>query len=86
MYSEILEKVREMVGKGQKVCIHFDTALEVKPTPHTPPVYLWGVSVSPKNVLLVMDGDQEWWPVEPNDPLVIPSLYQRVLIIYKQVA
>jgi hypothetical protein len=79
--QNIADIVKELVGNAY---MYFDEALTVKKTPHTWPVNLWAVCVSPKGEVFVMDGAEEWYRVEEKDTLIIPSLYQRVTMISKQ--
>lgn len=61
--------------------LYFETELQVKLTPHTNPFYAWGVALSPKGVLYVMDADAQWHKVEEVDTIVIQSLYQRLKLL-----
>jgi hypothetical protein len=84
MKKLIIEQVKEMVGERY---LYFDDAISVKKTPHSIPVKMWAVSISPDDVIYLMDSNQEWNPLEETDMnyhLVIASLYQRVVSIYKQ--
>lgn len=78
--------VKELVG--HKV-LYFDDALKVKKSPHTPDVNIWGISISPKDEIFLMDAQQKWWPLEESDMnynLVIASLWARMKVISKKVA
>lgn len=78
IYQECVDIVRGLVGHE---FLYFDTAVEVKTTPHTYPFNAWAVCVSPKDQLFVMDSDEQWHQVELTDnnaALVIGSLYQRL--------
>ena len=69
--------------------LYFDTAVEVKITPHSYPFAAWGVCASPDNRLFVMDSDEQWHEVELTDDnaaLVIGSLYQRLTLMRTQYA
>lgn len=83
MLTEIATVVRSLVGHDY---LYFDTALEVKLSPHNWPVNLWAVTVSPNDEVYVMDGGEEWHKVEETDALIIPSLYQRIKQLKKQIA
>jgi len=64
--------------------LYFDTAIEVKVTPHSFPFNAWAVCASPGNQLYVMDSDEQWHQVEladDNAALVIGSLYQRLKLM-----
>ena len=80
IFSECVEIVKELVGHE---FLYFDTAIEVKVTPHSFPFNAWAVCVSPNNELFVMDSDEEWHQVELTDDnaLVIGSLYQRLKLM-----
>ena len=78
IYQECVDIVRGLAGHE---FLYFDTAVEVKTTPHTYPFNAWAVCVSPKDELYVMDSDEQWHMVELTDnnaALVIGSLYQRL--------
>jgi hypothetical protein len=82
--QECIEIVKELVGHDY---LYFETAVEIKTTPHTPAFAAWGVCVSPKDVLYVMDHDEYWHMIELNDTnaaLVIGSLYQRLRMMRVQ--
>lgn len=69
--------------------LYFDTAVEVKTSPHTYPFQAWGVCVSPKDELYVMDNEEQWHRIEPfigATPLVVLSLYQRLSLMRRQYA
>jgi len=80
IFSECVEIVKELLGHE---FLYFDTAIEVKVTPHSFPFNAWAVCVSPNNELFVMDSDEEWHQVELTDDnaLVIGSLYQRLKLM-----
>ncbi len=81
IFSECIEIVKELVGHE---FLYFDTAIEVKVTPHSFPFNAWAVCVSPNNELFVMDSDEQWHQVELTDDnaaLVIGSLYQRLKLM-----
>jgi hypothetical protein len=84
--QECIEIVKDKVGQE---ILYFDSAVEVKVTPHTHPFAAWAVSVSPKDELYVMDADEAWHKVELEDTnaaLVIGSLYQRLKLMRIQYA
>jgi len=81
IYHECVEIVRDLVGHEP---LYFETAVEVKVSPHTFPFAAWAVCVSPKEELFVMDSDEQWHQVELSDfnaALVIGSLYQRLKLM-----
>jgi len=81
IYKECASIIKELVGYKY---LYFDTEVEVKTTPHTPPFKAWAVSVSPDAVMYAMDGDEEWHKVEEDkktDALLIGSLYQRLRLM-----
>jgi hypothetical protein len=70
--------VKELVGHE---FLYFNTAIEVKLTPHNFPFNAWAVCVSPKDELFVMDSNEQWHQIELDDDyaaIVIGSLYQRL--------
>lgn len=84
IFQESIEIVRDLVGNDY---LYFDTAVEVKISPHTFPFAAWAVCVSPNNDLYVMDSSEQWHQVELNDTnaaLVIGSLYQRLRMMRVQ--
>ena len=86
IFQECIDIVRNLVGNEY---LYFDSALEVKVSPHSFPFAAWAVCVSPKNELYVMDSNEQWHQVELNDEqasLVIGSLYQRLRLMRIQYA
>ena len=79
--QECIDIIKDLVGNDY---IYFDSAIEVKVTPHSYPFYAWGVCVSPTNDLYIMDDNQEWHQLELNQnnaTLVVGSLYQRLKLM-----
>jgi hypothetical protein len=79
--QECIEIVRSLAGHEY---LYFDSAVEVKTTPHSPAFNAWAVCVSPNDNLYVMDSNEEWHQVELKDlnaALVIGSLYQRLRLL-----
>lgn len=86
IFQECVDIVKELVGHEY---LYFDTAIEVKTSPHSFPFSAWSVCVSPKDELFVMDSDEQWHQVELDDnnaALVIGSLYQRLRLMRIQYA
>ena len=84
IYNECAAIVKELVGHDY---LYFDTAVEIKVTPHSHPFAAWAVSVSPKDEIYVMDSDEQWHQLELEDDnaaLVIGSLYQRLRLMRVQ--
>lgn len=81
IYQECVEIVKDLVGTDY---LYFDTAVEIKISPHTFPFAAWAVCVSLKDALYVMDSKEDWHAVELSDfnaALVIGSLYQRLKLM-----
>jgi len=81
IFQECVDIVKELVGHE---FLYFDTAIEVKISPHSFPFSAWGACVSPKDELFVMDGEEQWHQVELEDEnagLVIGTLYQRLKLM-----
>ena len=81
IYNECVDIVKELVAHEY---LYFDTAIEVRITPHSFPFNAWAVCVSPKDELYVMDSDEQWHQVELTDnhaALVIGSMYQRLKLM-----
>ena len=81
IFQECVEIVRNLVGHD---FLYFESAVEVKTSPHTYPFSAWAVCASPKDELYVMDSDEQWHKVELEDmnaALVIGSLYQRLKLM-----
>lgn len=81
MFQECVDIVKELVGHEY---LYFDSAIEVKVTPHSFPFNAWAVCVSPKDELFVMDSDEQWHKAELKDDnvtLVLASLYQRLKLM-----
>jgi hypothetical protein len=85
MKENIITMIKEMVGHEY---LYFSTSLLVKITPHTWPVQMWAVSVSPSDEIFLMDGFEAWHKLEETDrnySLILSTLNQRIQMIYKQV-
>ncbi|HEY0433345.1 MAG TPA: hypothetical protein VGC95_05705 [Chitinophagaceae bacterium] len=81
MFQECVDIVKGLVGHE---FLYFNTAVEVRTSPHSFPFNAWAVSVSPKDELYIMDGDEQWHKLELQDSnaaLVIGSLYQRLKLM-----
>ena len=81
IFQECIDIVKGLAGHE---LLYFETAIEVKVTPHSFPFNAWAASVSPKNELFLMDSDEQWHQVElddDNSALVIGSLYQRLKLM-----
>ena len=81
IFKECIDIVKELVGNDY---LYFDSAVEVKITPHSYPFNAWAACVSPDNKLFVMDSDEQWFQIELDDrnaSLVIGSLYQRLKLL-----
>jgi hypothetical protein len=81
IFQECVDIVKDLAGHE---FLYFDTAVEVKITPHSFPFNAWAVCVSPKDELFVMDSDEQWHQIELKDDnaaLVIGSLYQRLKLM-----
>jgi hypothetical protein len=86
IFQECVDIVKNLVGNEY---LYFDSAVEVKVSPHSFPFAAWAVCISPKNELYVMDSNEQWYPVELSDDqasLVIGSLYQRLRLMRIQYA
>ena len=86
IYQECVDIVSSLVGHDY---LYFESAVEVKITPHTHPFNAWAVCASPQDELYVMDSDEQWHeatPVEQNAALIIGSLYQRLRMMRIQYA
>lgn len=84
--QECTDIITSLVGHE---CLYFDTAVEVKISPHTYPFEAWAVCVSPQNELYIMDSDEQWHQValdDNNAGLIIGSLYQRLRLMRIQYA
>ena len=81
IFQDCVDIVKNLVGHD---FLYFESAIEVKTTPHTYPFNAWAACVSPKDELYVMDSDEQWHKVELDDmnaALVIGSLYQRLKLM-----
>lgn len=83
MKQQIIESVKNLVGNE---FLYFDTSLLIKFTPHTWPIQIWAVCVSPQGDIYLMDGFEEWHKLEETDTnydRVLSTLYQRISTIEK---
>lgn len=84
MKEQIVEMVKGLVGNEY---LYFDTSLLIKLSPHTWPIQIWAVCVSPSNDIYIMDGFEQWEKLEESDrnySEVLLTLFQRVSRIEKQ--
>jgi hypothetical protein len=84
--QECIDIIKDLAGNEY---LYFDTAIEIKTSPHSFPLRAWGVCISPAGRLYVMDSDQEWHEADPaigNTPLVVGSLYQRLQLMRRTYA
>ncbi len=84
--QECIDIVKDLAGNEY---LYFDTAVEVKITPHSFPFAAWAVCVSSADQLFVMDNEEQWHEIELQDDnaaLVIGSLYQRLAMMRTQYA
>lgn len=78
IFLDCIDIIKSLVGHEY---LYFDTAVEVKLTPHTYPFQAWAVSVSENDELYIMDNNEEWHQLkleQHNASLVLGSLYQRL--------
>jgi len=78
IFQECIDITKEIAGQE---FLYFDSALELKLTPHTIPFNVWAVCVSPKDELFVMDSDEQWHQVDSDSRPLIANLYQRLKMI-----
>lgn len=86
IFNECIDLVKNAAGHEY---LYFDTAVQVKLTPHSYPFQAWAVCVSPKDELYVMDSDEQWHQLTISDNpahLMIGSLYQRLSTMRTQYA
>lgn len=79
--TECIDIIKSLVGHEY---LYFDTAVEVKLTPHTYPFQVWAVAVSDKDAIYIMDNNEEWHQLkldQQNAALVLGSLYQRLNVM-----
>ena len=81
IFHECVDIVKALAGNE---FLYFETAIEVRVTPHSFPFNAWAACVSPKGELFLMDSNEQWHQVELGDDnasLVIGSLYQRLKLM-----
>lgn len=85
LLQECIDIIQDLVGDEY---LYFESAIEVKTSPHSLPFLAWGVCVSPDDDLFVMDNNQEWHQVkaEAANALLIGSLYQRLQLMRRKYA
>jgi hypothetical protein len=79
--KDCIGMVKDLVGHEY---LYFETAIQVKLTPHSFPFAAWAVCVSPEDVLYVMDAEEQWHPFSGSDAnaaLLAGSLYQRLRML-----
>lgn len=81
MKKETTEIIKGLVGHE---FLYFATSLLIKISPHTYPVQIWAVCVSPDDEIYLMDGLEQWYKLEETDTnysRILSTLYQRVKTI-----
>ncbi len=76
-YSLIAVNLRKLLGND---FLYLDDPIQVNN------YYVWGLSASPSKEIFVMDYQQEWAKVEPNETGVIAALFPRVEALKNQFA
>jgi len=83
--QECVDIIKELVGHDY---LYFDSAIEIKLSPHSFTFNAWAACVSPNpegsGELYVMDSNEQWHQVELKDDnaaLIIGSLYQRLKLM-----
>lgn len=81
IFQECVDTVKTLAAHE---FLYFETAIEVRVTPHSFPFNAWAACVSPKDELFLMDSNEQWHQVELDDDnasLIIGSLYQRLKLM-----
>jgi hypothetical protein len=73
MYQNVCVLITNMVGNEY---LYLDKALYINMH-----LNIWGMCVSPTCDLYVMNSDQEWHQVEPNDTVILEPLHARLLMV-----
>jgi hypothetical protein len=79
--TSCIDIVKSLVGHEY---LYFDHAIEIRSSPHSFPFKAWAASVSPKDILYVMDSNEQWHEVSIADEkaaMVVGSLYQRLKLM-----
>jgi len=86
IFDNCIEIIKGLVANEY---LYFDSKVEIKTSPHTPPFAAWAACVSPADKLFVMDADEEWHELTSSDnkaALIVSSLYQRLRLMRIQYA
>lgn len=78
--TELIEKCKELLPERNKP-VMFDTAMIVKNSPHNEICRCYGVVVTDDDELKLMDAEEKWHIVLPNQVMVefvLQTLYQRL--------
>jgi hypothetical protein len=81
MKQEIVSIIKDLVGHQ---FLYFNTALLIKLSPHSWPLAIWAICVSPSDQIYVMDNAEEWHELKTSDinyDKVLSTIYQRVKTI-----
>lgn len=73
--------LRDMAGDAP---LYFETAVQVKLTPHSPAFAAWAVALAEDGTLQVMDAEEQWHAFaleDRNAHLLLGSLYQRLRLL-----
>jgi len=84
LLRDCLELTQQLAGSEP---LYFDSALQVKTSPHAHPFAAWAVCLHPGPQLQVMDADDQWHCFDMQDrdaALLLGSLYQRLRLMHAQ--
>jgi hypothetical protein len=83
MKQDLIRLIKELVGHE---FLYLDTSVLIKTTPHTWPIQIWAVCVSPADEIYLMNGLEQWDKLEEGDSnytKALSSIYQRVQAYHK---
>ncbi|HEX7906208.1 MAG TPA: hypothetical protein VF487_20180 [Chitinophagaceae bacterium] len=81
--KELIACIAETVKTDFNRKVEFDDPITVKPTPHSYPVYIYGVEIGPQSGVWLMTGE-DWHKLEETDKncsLVASSIIQRLNLL-----
>jgi len=81
--KEHLQSIFDTVWESHEGKVMFDEPLTIKASPHSWPIYVYGVEVGPQSSVYLMTGE-EWHKLEEQDrnfSIVANSITQRLNLV-----
>ena len=77
----LIDKCKNLIGEVDKP-VYFQQTIKVKKTPHIVLCTIYGCVLSSRDELKLMDYEEKWYEVKPNQAnvgYILQTLYQRLI-------